>query len=357
MTVTSIDLADLLDTAGLTGRGGAAFGTGTKLRSARSSGAAVIVNACDGEPGALKDQWVVGRHLDELVTGAGLLAEGRSIRYAAHRGSRTLDRLRSHALDTLEVPDRYVSSEESSLVSLAAGGLARPLTKRGPISLGGRDSAGRPIQPTLVVNAETTWRVAQVVEQGPAWFRSLGTPDEPGPRLVTVHGHTPQPGVLETAAGVPLRDLVAAAGGSPYSPVLVGGLAGTFLTPADVDEVRWETRSLAPFGGRTGSGVIEVLDPRACPLQLVLTRVRDAAEQSAGQCGPCMFGLPALAEDLAVVSDSPTLVHLERLHARLGMLPGRGACHFPDGVVGMTRSALRAFGDHLVVHSAGRCWS
>lgn len=212
--VTNLALADLLDEAGLTGRGGGAFPTGAKLRAARASHAELIVNACDGEPGSLKDAWVVREHLAELVHGAGLLAGGAPVRFAAHQGSATLAGLQAGGVPTLEVPARYVSSQESALVSLAAGGLARPMTARVPIVLGGRDGAGRPVTPTLVVNAETAWRVTQVSERGPAWFRSHGTPDEPGPRLVTLTGHLPRPGVLDTAAGLALADLLAAGGPS-----------------------------------------------------------------------------------------------------------------------------------------------
>ncbi len=91
------DILDLLDAAGLTGRGGAAFSTAVKVRAAREEGAAVIVNACDGEIGAAKDAYVVEHHLAELVRGAELVtpARARSVRYAAHRGS--CDRIRAAA--------------------------------------------------------------------------------------------------------------------------------------------------------------------------------------------------------------------------------------------------------------------
>ena len=67
------DLVDLLEDSGLTGRGGAGFGTAVKVRAAVSAGATLIVNGCDGEYGAVKDGYVVAHHLDELVHGANLL--------------------------------------------------------------------------------------------------------------------------------------------------------------------------------------------------------------------------------------------------------------------------------------------
>ena len=207
MTLTSL-LAD----AGLTGRGGAAFSTARKVEAAHAHGAHLVVNACDGELGATKDGWVVTHHLAELVEGAAAVASGAPTTYAAHRGSDTAHRLRAAGLPVLEVPARYVSSEETSIISLAQGGLARPMTRRQPFVRGGHDSAGRRISPTVVLNAETVWRVGQVVRHGPEWFRSFGTLDEPGPRLVSVSTPSARGVVVEAAAGVPVRDLLSAAG-------------------------------------------------------------------------------------------------------------------------------------------------
>lgn len=82
----------------------------------------------------------------------------------------------------------------SALVSMASGLLARPLTKRTPFVYGGRDAQGRQVAPTVVLNAETVWRVARIADRGSAWFRPFGTPAEPGPRLVTIGGSVHSPG-------------------------------------------------------------------------------------------------------------------------------------------------------------------
>ncbi len=352
-------LADVLDAAGLAGRGGAAFSTATKVRAARASHAELIVNACDGEIGAAKDGWVVEHHLSELVHGATLLAAGRrrGVLFAAHRGSRTAQLLSAAGLDVLEAPPRYVSSEESALVSLAGGGLARPMTKRVPVVTGGRDSRGARIRPTLVLNAETVWRVAQIAERGAAWFRSYGTPTEPGPRLVSVSGYVATPGVLETQAGVPIRSLLDAAGGRhPGAPaVLVGGLGGAFLSPDEAGRLQWSRESLATVGAAVGPGVLTVLDPWTCPLDVVGQLLRYAAGESAGQCGPCMFGLPAVAREWDDVVLRPSRAGEDRVRRRVELLPDRGACRFPDGVGRFTASALRVFGAHLSLHAGGAC--
>ena len=87
-------IVPLLAEAGLTGRGGAAFSTATKVAAAHAHDAHLVVNACDGELGAAKDGWVVAHRLGELVDGATEIAAGAPVTYAAHRGSDTALRLR-----------------------------------------------------------------------------------------------------------------------------------------------------------------------------------------------------------------------------------------------------------------------
>lgn len=362
-THARLGLSGLLAMAGLAGRGGAGFSTARKLDAACGTHADLIVNACDGEIGAAKDAWIVDHRLADLVEGARLVAgaTGGTIRYAAHRGSATAQRLGAAGLDVLTVPQRYVSSEESALVSLAHGGLAKPMTTRVPVVYGGRDSRDATFAPTLVLNAETVWLIAQIAvrgAEGPAWFTSVGTVDEPGPRLVTVTGYVQRPGVVQTAAGVALTQVLDLAGGLPADAqtVVVGGLGGIVLDAATAREVTWSRAGLADYGGSTGAGVIAVLDPRQCPLDVVSGFVAYGAGESAGQCGPCMFGLASIADDLdRLARGAGGDEVLDRLRGRLGLLPGRGACHHPDGVARFAGSALSALAPHVREHLQGGC--
>lgn len=351
-----MNVVDALQAAGLGGRSGGGFSTATKVAAAQRLRADLVVNVCDGELDAAKDAWVVEHHLGEVLRGVELVAgAGVTVWFAAHRGSTTAHRLHDAGLRVLETPPRYVSSEESALVSLARGGLARPMTKRQPFVFGGVDSGGRRIPPTVVLNAETLWRVAQIAEHGPAWFRSFGTADEPGPRLVTVVGHVERPGVMTSAAGVPLASLLENAGARPADALLFNGFGGAFLSMAEALGTRWSTAELTCFGAGVGPGVIRVVDPARCPVTMVDQLLRQAMGESAGQCGPCMFGLPALSAAWHQLTREPGPVTWSAVQQRISLLPGRGACRYPDGLAGFTRSALRVFGDHLTTCVQGSC--
>ena len=79
------------------------------------------------------------------------------------------------------------------------------------------------------------------------------------------------------------------------------------------------------------------------------------AGQSAQQCGPCLFGLPAIAGDFGQLALGRADAALfERLHRRLGTVAGRGACSHPDGAVRLARSALSVFAADARAHAAGR---
>lgn len=348
-------LIELVNDSGLRGRGGASFPTVVKLRSAIEHRARLIVNACDGEIGAHKDAWVVARHLDELREGARLVEEatGHKALWAAHRGSQTARILGLAGLDVLATPERYVSSEESALASLARGGLAKPMTKRAPLSVGFRGLRGT-VAPALVLNAETLWRIAQISRRGVDWYRGFGTPDEPGPRLASVTRTDGSAFVLETEAGAPVPQLLARVGevGEPRH-LLIGGLGGVFLVndPA----LRWSDASLAPLGAHMGPGVLIALDPRRCPLETVEQYLAYAAGESAGQCGPCMFGIPETLERWRRFVALPTRESLDALEEHVGLLSGRGACRFPDGIAGFVSSATALFADHATRHTATGC--
>ncbi len=210
--------------AGLTGRGGAGFPTGIKMRAVASGrGESVVVaNGMESEPASQKDKALLARAphlvLDGAVQAATAIGAGAVALCLpgdktwlwsivddaiAEREQAGLDpvRIAMHAL-----PSRYVSSEETSIVHWLNGGEARPTAV--PPRPYERGVGGRP---TLLDNVETLAHVALIARFGAAWYRQAGLPDAPGTMLTTVSGAVDAPGVYEVEVGTPIGDVLAMA--------------------------------------------------------------------------------------------------------------------------------------------------
>ncbi|HXW34359.1 MAG TPA: NADH-ubiquinone oxidoreductase-F iron-sulfur binding region domain-containing protein, partial [Acidimicrobiales bacterium] len=250
----------------------------------------------------------------------------------------------------ITLADRLVAGEESAIAAGVDGRRPVPVfrpDKSVPIRVGRN--------PALVQNAETLAQVGLLFRYGPDWFRTVGTDDSPGTTLVTIVGSVALPGVHEVPFGLPIGHIVDRAGpDANWSAVLVGGYGGTWLG-ASARKVLYEPRALAEKGAAIGPGVLLVLGASKCGLAETARIARYMARESAGQCGPCLHGLPAIAEDLTRLvgghGDAPTL---ERIRKRCRIVTGRGACKHPDGLARLVVSSLRVFSEDAEIHSSGR---
>ena len=349
--------------SGLTGRGGAAFPTGRKLGSVAAARRTVAVgNACEGDPSSDKGQVLAEQAphlvLDGLRVAAALVDTDR-IYLCAHRGSPTyaafaqaLAERDDHSMIRLvDVPGRFVASEESALVSLLNGGDGRPTGRATRVYQRGVDARA-----TYVGNVETLAHLALIARAGSQWFRSAGTVHSPGTALVTLGGAVRRPGVLEIAYGAYLDDLLDVAGGvtEPVQALLVGGCSGTWI-PWPAPELRLTHEDLRTAGASIGVGSLVALPERSCGVAETARLVHYLATESARQCGPCMFGLPAIAADLAALAAGSVDGRLrDRLLRRLEVVTGRGACAHPDGAVRLVESALETFAIDVRAHLGGR---
>ncbi|MEA2588365.1 MAG: hypothetical protein QOH66_1292, partial [Actinomycetota bacterium] len=311
------ELIDVVERAGLRGRGGAGFPTAVKMRTvAKGRGRAVVLaNGTEGEPASYKDKLLL-THQPHLVLDGALLAAaavgadrvvigveetapealGAMRRALAERASSEPAGVR---VEVVATPAGYVSGEESALVSFVNGGPALPTTAPRPFERG----VGR--RPTLVQNVETLAHLAQIARNGAGWFRQSGSPEEPGTALVTVSGAVARPGVIEVPIGTPLEAIVgrAAPVGRPAA-ALVGGFFGTWV-PAAQFGLPFSRAGLAQAGASPGAGVVIVLADGACGLTETARIMAWYAAESAGQCGPCVFGLVALAQEMEALSHGP----------------------------------------------------
>ncbi len=355
--------------AGLTGRGGAGFPTGSKMRAvaSRRGPSVVVANGMESEPASEKDQALLGRAPHLVLDGLALAAEAVGATEAhlclsetrrwliddvhAAIAERHQARLGGVPITVAEVPHQYVSSEETALVRWLNGGDAKPTTTPPrPFERG----VGK--RPTLVDNVETLAHVALIARYGASWFRQAGTAGTAGTMLVTVAGPVSQPGVYEIEAGVKVKDVLVMAGARHDSQaVLIGGYFGTWHDISDVAALPISADGLRPAGAAPGAGVVVVLPAGSCGLAEAARILRYLASQSAQQCGPCMFGLPAIADDMAqLASNRPEGDPLDRMRRRFAQIAGRGACRHPDGAIQMASSALSAFGADVHAHARRR---
>jgi NADH:ubiquinone oxidoreductase subunit F (NADH-binding) len=353
------ELIALLQTSGLRGRGGGAFPAGDKLAAvaAQSRRPAVVVNATEGEPASNKDKALLRLAPQLVLDGAAAVASAlgtRSVIVATAKREGVLERSvlaaaiqeRRDQLDwrIASIPDGFVAGEESALLNCLNGKAAKPSVK--PPYPFERGVGGRP---TLVQNAETLAHVALIARFGPQWFRSLGTAAEPGTALVTVSGVVARPGVYEIEFGTRLGELLAQAGGvtEPVGASLVGGFFGGWTRDPNLRLTAAEN---------LGAGVVVAFPANACGVRESARVTRFLAEESAGQCGPCVHGLDALATELEQVARSTRRDGRGHLERWAGQVQARGACRHPDGTARFVLSALAAFEDEFALHlRKGRC--
>jgi hypothetical protein len=168
-----------------------------------------------------------------------------------------------------------------------------------------------------------------------------------------VAGDGPGGVVIEAPHGVRIAEVLQRCGYDANLPVLIGGYHGTWLPVEEVKRRRLTRADLSDAGATLGAGVILPLDPSACPVLMTAQIVEYLAGQSAQRCGPCKFGLPALADAALMLATHGGRPARERMTEVTGLVTGRGACAHPDGTSRMVRSLLTAFPDEVALHERG----
>jgi NADH:ubiquinone oxidoreductase subunit F (NADH-binding) len=326
------DLGGLLPDAGLRGRGGAAFPTADKLAAvlAQRARPIVVANGIEGEPASSKDRGVMRVAPELVLDGIAVTATALRARRAIVAVSEPAPELERAAagrgIEIVRVPGGFVAGEETALIDALSGGRGKPTLKPPYPAERGVDG-----MPTLVQNIETLAHIALIARHGVAANTAL----------VTLRGAVTQPGVHEIELGGTLADAVAELGGTtePVQAFLVGGYFGGWVAARDAARFHLTPETL-------GAGAIVAFPARACPIADCARVVRYLANESAGQCGPCVYGLDAIAGAF----EQGRYSQLERWAT---MVKGRGACRHPDGAARFVESALRVFGEHFRHHE--RC--
>jgi len=325
----------------LLGRGGAAFPTAKKwealflqrdlLRQNPARAHYVVCNADESEPGTFKDRILMegdpfavleGMTIAAYVTGARqgyiyvrgeypLAAERMQLAIESARENRFLgDSILGSGLHfDIEIrrgAGAYICGEETALFNSIEGYRGEPRNKP-PFPT----QSGLFRQPTVVNNVETLVNVPYIIREGGAAYAKLGTDNSAGTRLFCLCGHVARPGVYETVMGTTLRELIDLAGGvigsGNLQAVLLGGAAGTFVSPKELDTpLTFEaTRGI---GATLGSGVVMLLD-ETVDLRVILLRIASFfRHETCGQCVPCRVGVVRQEEALHRLMNAKPLV-------------------------------------------------
>ena len=315
----------------LLGRGGAAFPTAKKwealhvqrhlLQSHPGRAHYLICNADESEPGTFKDRVLMegdpfalieGMTIAALATGAqqGYIYLRGEYPLAAERIAHAIHAARAHGLLGNNILNRglhfdielrrgagaYICGEETALFNSIEGYRGEPRNKP-PFPT----QAGLFRQPTAVNNVETLMNVPQIIREGAAAYGQIGTQNSSGTRVFCLSGHVVRPGVYEIAMGVTLRSLIEmagdVAGNGKLQAVLLGGAAGAFVSPGELDTpLTFEgTRAI---GATLGSGVVMLFDD-SVDLKKILLRIAEFfRHETCGQCVPCRIGVVRQEETL-----------------------------------------------------------
>ncbi len=347
----SLDLVSRLEGAGLTGHGGAHVPVAAKWRRALAGSGplTVVANAAESEPVAGKDGTLLRQRphlvLDGLLTAAEALGARRAVvwlhgdDHGARRALQTalaerVPEPREPVVELQDGPVHYLAGEASAISRAVQGGPALPTVRRPALP-------GAPR--TLVHNVETLARLA-LLARGHA---------PGGTRLLSVLGQGRA--VVEVGVATTLADLLVDLGWpEPPQAVLLGGYGGLWAPWSRVAHLPVDEAEMRRAGLSLGAGVVAPLGAWACGVHQAAALAGYLASMSARQCGPCVFGLPALTERLTALAEGRRGASVDRLLADAAIVEGRGACHHPDGATRMIASAVSTFADDVAAHAEGR---
>ncbi len=360
-------LAALAAEVDVRGRGGAGFPLARKLATVanakrRRRRTEVVVNLAEGEPASAKDAALATVAPHRVLDGAALAATAfgtRSVHVVVpsdrphviarieaaieqRRGAREAITWQVHQADPA-----FVAGQARAVVELLAGRANLPVTSWAPEAVSGH--RGRP---TLLANGETLAHLAALVHAGAADYRRRGTDEEPGTTLLTVHEPGARIRIVEVAYGTPWSEVLGVP--SLAHPVLLGGYHGTWAGPGRLAGLGVSRQQLAEAGLTLGAGVVLAYGDRHCPVERTAQIVNYLAGESAQRCGPCRFGLPALATEMAGLAHGRVATS-DRVEQLAALVDGRGACAHPDGTARLVRSLLAIAGPELSRHARGQC--
>jgi NADH-quinone oxidoreductase subunit F len=364
------DVTEMVKKSGLRGRGGAGFPTGVKwsfLPKENPGPVYLCCNADESEPGTFKDRQLIERDPHQMLEGIliACYAIGAQTAYIYIRGEFVLGaRILEQALAEARAAGyvgrnilgsgvaidvwvhrgagAYICGEETALLESLEGKRGLPRVKPPFPATHGLYS-----KPTVVNNVETLANLPHIVNRGPEWFASIGSPPKStGTRIFCVSGHVKRPGNYEVPMGVTFRELIyEQAGGmrseKPLKAIIPGGASAAFFTDEHLD-VKLDFESVAQAGSMLGSGGVTVMEEGTGMVWAALSLMEFFYHESCGKCSPCREGSSWLVQTLRrILAGRGRMEDLETLTDLCQNIAGRTVCAFGDAEVAPVMSTLK----------------
>ncbi len=319
-----------VEDAGLRGRGGAGFPTGTKWKFARSSPAEpkyIICNADEGDPGAFMDRAVLEGDPHRVIEGMIIGAYGMGARYGyiyvreeypiavehlgiaidqatemGLLGENILGSSFSFDLQLKKGAGAFVCGEETALMASIEGKRGMPRT-RPPFPA----QAGLDGKPSNINNVETFANIAMIIHEGAKWYSNVGTEKSKGTKVFSLAGKVNNTGLVEVPIGISIREVIFDIGGGipkdrKFKAVQMGGPSGGCV-PEKYLDLPIDYESLQAIGSIMGSGGMVVMDENNCMVEIARFFLNFTRSESCGKCSPCRLGTTQLLEILTRITE------------------------------------------------------
>ena len=315
LAMTPAEVIDVMKASNLRGRGGAGFPTGAKWSFIPKNAPEtyVLINTDESETGTFKDRELIERNPHQVIEGALIAAYAVNSRLvfnymrgeymdAAYAFEEALRECRAAGIIGRNImgsnysvefythygAGAYICGEETALIESLAGNLGQPWSKPPFPAVEGLYR-----RPTVVNNTETLANVPPILVNGPEWFKTMGTADSPGMKIVCVSGHVEKPGNYEVPLGTTYRELLDIAGGmrggKKFKAILPSGGSGPIITESALDAA-CSYEGLTPFRSVMGSASVIVMDETTDMVWAALKMIHFFRHESCGKCTPCREG-------------------------------------------------------------------
>ena len=378
------EITEIVKKSGLRGRGGAGFPTGMKwsfVPKEIDKPVYLCCNADESEPGSFKDREILEKDPHQMLEGIAIACYAINshksyiyIRGEMPYGAKIIQGAIDEAYENGYLGKNIFNSGFDLDISLYRGAGAYICGEETGLleSIEGKNGEPRPKPPfpaqvglfgcpTIVNNVETLAFVPHIINNGPEWFASIGTPKNTGTKIYGLSGCINKPGLYEIPLGITIRDLIDEYGGgivngNKVKAISPGGSSSALLTADDLD-LPLDFDTMAKAGSMLGTAGVTVMDETVCMVRVAQNLAHFYRDESCGQCVQCREGTWWLEKILRGIEEGRgTMEQIDTLLDACKQMRGTTICALADGCAMPVDSIVRKFRDEFEEHiKLGKC--